>query len=92
MKDKNKAQADFSITNELGLHFRAAAIMVRTAKEFASKVTITSGTVSADASSVLDLLTLAAAKGTEITVSAEGEDAHEAVEAMGRLIRRNFAE
>ncbi len=92
MSESTKARGDFYISNELGLHFRAAAIIVRTAKGFRSQISLSCGKASADARSVLDLLTLAATKGSQVSVSAEGEDAAEAVEALGRLIRRNFAE
>jgi len=91
MKAK-KARARFTINNELGLHFRAAAMVVRTLGDFSAKVTISNGDTVADARSVLDLLTLAAARGTEVVVEAEGEDAEQAVEALGALIARNFAE
>jgi phosphocarrier protein HPr len=89
---KTKAQEQFTVTNELGLHFRAAAMVVRTLGEFQSKVTLSNGTTVADARSVLDLLTLSATRGTTLTVRAEGEDAEDAVGALGALIARNFAE
>ncbi|RMF25014.1 MAG: HPr family phosphocarrier protein [Deltaproteobacteria bacterium] len=87
-----KAKGQFTIKNELGLHFRAAAMVVRTLADFRAKVSISNGSTVADARSVLDLMTLAAAPGTKVTVEAEGDDAREAVEALGALIDRNFAE
>jgi phosphotransferase system HPr (HPr) family protein len=87
-----KTRAEFIIGNELGLHFRAAALVVRTLEEFASSVTISNGESKADARSVLDLMTLAAARGTPIVVEAEGPDAEAAVAALGRLIGANFDE
>jgi len=86
------ASERFVIRNELGLHFRAAAMVVRVAGEFASEITISNGSTDADAGSVLDLLTLAAGKGTEVVVNARGADADAAVTAIGDLIARNFAE
>jgi phosphocarrier protein HPr len=92
MSGDQRASETFMISNELGLHFRAAAIVVRTVSTFRSKVTISTPSTEADASSVLDLLTLAAPRGTAVTVTAEGPDAAEAVATLGRLIDRHFAE
>ena len=80
------------VGNQLGLHVRAAAMVVRTMTPFASKVSIRAGDSVADARSVLDLLTLSASKGTRIVVEAEGDDAEAAVAMLGDLIARNFAE
>ncbi len=88
----SKASAEFIVSNQLGLHVRAAAMVVRTMTPFASKVSIRAGGSVADARSVLDLLTLSASKGTRIVVEAEGEDAEAAVATLGDLIARNFAE
>jgi len=87
-----RVEREFTITNELGLHFRAAAMLVRTLTDFSSEVTITNGDTSADARSVLDLMTLAASRGTTLRVRAEGDDADATIAAVGALIARNFAE
>lgn len=86
------ASGRFKITNELGLHFRAAAIVVRTLGDYESKVVISNGKTSADARSLLDLMTLAATHGTTLEIVATGKDAKRTVEALGALIARNFAE
>jgi len=85
-------RAEFMIDNELGLHFRVAALIVRTLEPFASDVTISNGETTADARSVLDLMTLAAARGTRIVVEANGADADAAITALSALIASNFAE
>ena len=87
-----KKSQEFTIPNELGLHFRVAALIVRTLEAFASEVTISNGESTADARSVLDLMTLAAARGTRIVVEAEGTDADAALAALGALIASNFTE
>jgi phosphotransferase system HPr (HPr) family protein len=92
MEMSNKASAEYVVGNQLGLHVRAAAMVVRTMSPFSSKVTIRAGDSEADARSVLDLLTLSASKGTKIVVEAEGDDAEDAVATLGDLIARNFAE
>jgi phosphocarrier protein len=86
------AEGEFTITNELGLHFRAAAMVVRVSGDFRSRVVISNGQTQANASSMLDLMTLAASRGTRLKICADGPDADEAVEALGALIARNFAE
>jgi phosphotransferase system HPr (HPr) family protein len=88
----SKASAEYVVGNQLGLHVRAAAMVVRTMSPFSSKVTIRAGDSEADARSVLDLLTLSASKGTRIVVEAEGDDADAAVATLGDLIARNFSE
>ena len=92
MTEATKATGEFTISNELGLHFRAAAMVVRTLGEFTAEVSISHGNSVADARSVLDLMTLAASHGTLVRIQATGEDAKAAVDALGALIRRNFAE
>ena len=92
MAGTKKIEAEFTVTNELGLHFRAAAMVVRTISDFRSEVRIANGDTVADARSVLDLMTLAASRGTALRVTAEGDDADAAVKALGDLIARNFAE
>ena len=87
-----KATAEFVVGNQLGLHVRAAAMVVRTMTPFVASVSIRAGDSIADARSVLDLLTLSASKGTLIKVEAEGDDAEAAVATLGDLIARNFAE
>ena len=87
-----KASAEYTVGNQLGLHVRAAAMVVRTMTPFSSKVSIPAGGSTADARSVLDLLTLSASKGTKIFVEAEGDDAEAALAKLGDLIGRNFAE
>jgi len=92
MATSKKAHDQFTVTNELGLHFRAAAMIIRTLGEFESQVTISNGKTTADARSVLELMTLSATCGTTLSVTAHGDDAEATVAALGALIGRNFAE
>ena len=92
MSKATAAQGTFTISNELGLHFRAAAMVVRTVGTFKSRVTIAARGTVADASSVLDIITLNAPRGTQVTVEAQGPDAKKAVDTLGNLIDRHFAE
>ncbi|MEZ5307007.1 MAG: HPr family phosphocarrier protein [Pyrinomonadaceae bacterium] len=82
------------IRNTLGLHARAAAKLVKTANKFASRVMIRieDGDVEVNAKSILSVLTLAAAKGTKIVVTAEGMDEDAAFEEVFGLFEARFYE
>ena len=80
------------IRNTLGVHARAAAKFVHAAGGFASRVTVSHGERSADGKSILGILLLAAARGSEITVAAEGHDETEALAALVALIDSGFGE
>ncbi|MDQ3918566.1 MAG: HPr family phosphocarrier protein [Acidobacteriota bacterium] len=82
------------IVNRLGLHARAAAKLVRAASAFRSAVRLERAdrSSSADAKSILSVLMLAASRGTELFINAEGEDEREALDALCRLIGGGFGE
>jgi phosphocarrier protein len=79
-----------TIVNGLGLHARAAARFVRTAGGFRSQIRVTRGSRTTDGKSILGLLLLAAARGTQIQISADGPDEQEAVRALIELALRGF--
>lgn len=82
------------IINPLGLHARAAAQLVRLAGSFKSKINLirNDNAVMADAKSILSVLTLAAAKGTELQLNVDGVDEDQASEAIIALIEKGFGE
>lgn len=82
----------FTISNKLGLHARAAAQLVKTVNRFNSEVTISNKKQTVNAKSIMGVLMLAAAKGTEIIVQVEGSDASESIEAIEELINSKFGE
>lgn len=82
----------FTIINKLGLHARAAAKFVTTASEFSSDITVIRGDRSVNGKSIMGVMMLAAAKGTQITVSAKGDDAEAALNAIEALINDYFGE
>ena len=83
-----------SVVNRLGLHARAAAQLVRAAGRFQSSVRLerVDGSAGADAKSILSVLMLAASRGTELRVTAEGLDEGEAVAALRSLFAEGFGE
>ena len=82
----------FEIKNKLGLHARAAALLVQTVNRFSAQVTLTKDGQSADARSIMGVLTLAATQGSKLHVEANGEEAERAVKAIEKLIDARFNE
>lgn len=80
----------FQITNELGMHVRAAAAFVQLANRYRAEVEIEKDGKRVNGKSLLGVLMLAAAKNEEITLIVRGEDAPEAIRALGALIQANF--
>ena len=80
------------VGNRLGLHARAAARFVHLASQFQSQVLVTSGSQTMDGKSIMGILLLAAATGSELTVSADGVDEQAAVEELCRLVANGFGE
>jgi phosphotransferase system HPr (HPr) family protein len=80
------------IEHEVGLHARPASLFVQTASGFSSDIEVTHGEVQANAKSILSVLTLGAHQGAEIIISAEGDDAEEALSTLVELIQNNFGE
>lgn len=80
------------IENKLGLHARAAAQIVKCASAFMSKITLVKDGLEVDGKSIMGIMMLAAAKGTTILVSAEGDDEDKAMDGMERLFRNKFGE
>jgi phosphocarrier protein HPr len=81
-----------TIVNPLGLHARAAARFVHVASGFASSVRVGRNGREMDGKSIMGLLLLSASRGTTVTISADGSDEHEALEALRGLIERGFDE
>ena len=84
--------ATFEIVNKLGMHARAATKLVQTASRYRSDVQIEKDGHVANAKSVMGVLLLCGHQGSKITVSARGEDAAQAVDAIGLLIADRFGE
>jgi phosphotransferase system HPr (HPr) family protein len=87
-------EALLKVSNPLGLHARAAAQLVRLASSFKSKIMLTRLDTNsfADAKSILSVLTLAAAMGTVLLVTVDGDDAEDAISAIQDLFLRGFGE
>lgn len=80
------------ILNAKGLHARPAAAVSRAAQGYDAAVTLSHGSETADARSIMDLLLLVAVPGSEVEIRAEGADADAAVEAVAQLFNDGFGE
>lgn len=80
------------ITNQRGLHARASARFVKCVEEFDATVTVSHDGQTVPGTSILGLMMLAAAKGTIITVTAEGPEADAAMEAITAMLADRFGE
>lgn len=85
-------QQTFTIINKLGLHARAAAKFVTTASTFDADILVRRDGREVNGKSIMGVMMLAAAKGTDITVCADGNDADAALKAIGELIDNYFEE
>ncbi len=80
------------IVNRLGLHARPAMEFVDSASAFASKITVCKGDQRVDGKSIMQMMLLAATRGTELVVEAEGDDAQQACDALKDIVARGFGE
>jgi phosphocarrier protein HPr len=80
------------IVNKKGLHARASAKFVQTAEKFDAQITVTRGSETVGGTSIMGLMMLSAAEGTEITVEVKGKQAAEAMDAIVELVASGFGE
>ena len=81
-----------TVVNPLGMHARAAANFVHLATRFESRVRVARGAREMDGKSIMGVLLLAAARGSTITISADGADEQAAVDALAVLVEAGFGE
>lgn len=80
------------VQNQVGLHARPVTFFIQKANEFRSSIWIEKDNRKVNAKSLLGVLSLGVARGAEVTLSAEGVDEAEALEALETLINSNFEE
>ena len=83
---------DFVVKNKLGLHARAAALLVKKANQFACDIKIEKDGLEVNAKSIMGVMMLAAAKGSTVILKAQGHDFREALNALGGLFENKFGE
>lgn len=80
------------IQNKLGLHARASAKLATDASRFNSEVTLSRNGVEINAKSIMGIMMLAASKGSELLLRAEGSDAETALDSIEALVNSHFGE
>lgn len=85
-------EREITILNKLGLHARPAAQLVQTASKFESEIKLKRKNLEVNAKSIMGVMMLAAELGSKITITCEGPDEQEALEAVARVIQSRFGE
>ncbi len=83
---------EIEVVNKLGLHARPATMLVKTASQYRSKITIKKDELAVDAKSIMGVLILAAQKGSKLILEADGPDEEEAANAIAKLFAEGFGE
>jgi phosphocarrier protein HPr len=81
-----------TVVNQLGMHARAAAKFVHLATRYEARVKVARDRREMDGKSIMGILLLAAARGSTITISADGADERDAVAALVALVESGFGE
>lgn len=88
----SNVERDVEIVNKFGLHARPAMQFVELANKFASGIEVSKGELTVDAKSIMSVMRLAATKGTILRISADGDDATDAADALVKLVEDGFGE
>ena len=83
-------QQTYKICNRYGLHIRPSTAISKLSRQYVSEITICNKGKTANATSIIELLSLGTECGEELIVKARGEDCQEAVEALGQMIDARF--
>jgi len=81
-----------TVVNQLGMHARAAAKFVHLATRYEARVRVARDRREMDGKSIMGILLLAAARGSIITITADGADEGDAVRALVELVQSGFGE
>lgn len=84
--------ATLKIVNKAGLHARASTKFVQLANRYRCAVTVRKDGQDVNGKSIMGVLLLVAAKGTEITITCDGDDAKDCMGALGQLVETGFGE
>ncbi|MEE8450770.1 MAG: HPr family phosphocarrier protein [Thermoguttaceae bacterium] len=92
MSDIIRATREVAVTNEEGIHARAATLIAELVRRFDSKVEVIKDDERVESTDVLQVLSLGAAHGSKLSLEAVGGDAEEVLDALAKLISDNFSE
>ncbi|MGI9626651.1 MAG: HPr family phosphocarrier protein [Longimicrobiales bacterium] len=85
-------RVDVQVVNALGMHARPAAEFVRLAGTFSAEITVAKAGVSVNGKSIMGVLMLAAERGSTLSITATGDDAAAAAEALSGLVADGFGD
>ena len=80
------------IQNRLGLHARACSVFVKEAAKYASHITLARDGLEVNGKSILGVMMLAAERGAELSLKADGSDEQQAIAALVRVVNDKFGE
>lgn len=92
MSETQIIHRELTIGNKLGIHARPAAQFVKLASRYSCDIRVEKDGEQVDGKSIMGLMMLAAGHGSVLSISAEGSDAEDALNALEDLIKRNFEE
>ncbi len=92
MKKEDRISCKVNIVNELGMHARPAAQIAEMAEEATGNVWISNGSNKVDASSIIDILTMCASKGTEVAIEVENDEDIEVMNIIVAFFNNGFGE
>ncbi|EHR37785.1 phosphocarrier protein HPr [Facklamia languida] len=79
---------DFHIIAETGIHARPATLLVQTASKFSSDINLEYKEKSVNLKSIMGVMSLGVGQGSDVTISAEGSDEVEAIEAISETMKK----
>ncbi|PEN15155.1 phosphocarrier protein HPr [Longibacter salinarum] len=85
-------ERELTVRNKAGIHTRPASMIVRTASKYTSEVFLRRDRYEINAKSVIGVMTLAAEQGATLTLVVDGEDEHDAADALEDLFHNGFGE
>lgn len=85
-------EQNITIINKLGLHARAAAKLINVTSSYSCIIQLTKDERRVDGKSIMSVMMLAASKGTELTITTDGEDEQQAMQTIIQLINNRFDE
>jgi phosphotransferase system HPr (HPr) family protein len=88
----SKVVKKVEIKNKLGVHARAAALLVQTVNKFSAQIIFSADGQSTDGRSILGVMSLGVPQGSKLQIEANGEDAEKAVKALEKLVEARFNE
>ncbi len=92
MESPKKVEKTLTVQNQLGLHARAAAELVKVTSEFRSDITLNKDGLQVNGKSIMGIMMLAASKGTKVKVTVEGPDAEACLAAVEKIFNEKFGE